>query len=219
MHSHTPSSGLDRLIAVCQRNSLPLELAPPLASAPRPGQLVLGKPLDPQLASVYQRMGSATFGLITLYGPGPDEEGLTARNERAKVYDDICFVASLIFGQEMGFSLYLGTVPQLADSSGLQPVIYITAHGASVYAVPVASSVDRCFDLYSRYLERMVVDSEYIETRVPLVTFPWDIADLIRRDEPLIAQVRAGHFDFLTRYEEGARKWVTELLSPPSTSL
>lgn len=218
MRPHTSLKGLDRLTAVCQRLSLPLELSPPLDSAPNPGDLVLGKPLDPQLASVYQRLGTATFGPITLYGPGPDEEGLKGRNEWAKGYDDICFEASLIFVQEMGFALYLGAVPKLADSNGLQPIIYIIAHGASIYAVPIASSVDRCFDLYSRYLERMVADFEYIETGVSLVNFPWDMADVIRRDDPLIAQVRAGHFDFLTTYEKGARKWVTELLIPPPSS-
>jgi hypothetical protein len=219
MLPHTPLPGLDRLIAVCQRHVLPLRLSPPITSAPQPGESVPGKPLDPQLASVYQRLGAATFGPITLYGPGQDEEGLSARNEWAKGYDDICFESSLIFGQERGFAYYLGTVPKLADSHGLQPVIYITAHGAAVYAVPIASSVDRFFELYSRYLERMVVDFEYIETRVPLVTFPWDIVDLISHDEPLIAQVRAGRFDFLTNDEEGALKWLRELPSPPSSPL
>ncbi|MDY7229410.1 hypothetical protein [Hyalangium rubrum] len=134
-------------------------------------------------------------------------------------YDDICFHASVVFGKETGFSLYLGTVPKLADSRGIQPVIYISAHDAVIHAVPIASSVDRFFDLYSRYLERMVVDPEYVETRVSLVTFPWDMQDLITHDEPLIAQVRAGCFDFLTNDEEGARRWLRELSGPPSSAL
>jgi hypothetical protein len=219
MLPHTPLPGLDQLITVCERHVLPLKLSTPVASAPQPGESVLGKPLDPQLASVYQRLGASTFGPINLYGPGPDEEGLSARNEWAKGYDDLCFEASLIFGQKRGFALYLGTVPSLTDSHGLQPVIYIIAHGAVVYAVPIASSIDRFFDLYSRYLERMVVDFEYIETRVPLVTFPWDMVDLVSRDEPLLAQVSAGRFDFLTNDEEGARKWLRALLRPPSSPL
>ena len=65
----------------------------------------------------------------------------------------------------------------------------------------------------------MVVDFEYIETRVPLITFPWDMVDLISRDEPLLAQVRAGRFNFLTNDEEGARKWLREISSPPSSPL
>jgi hypothetical protein len=179
----------------------------------------MGKPFDPQLAELYQRLGAAKFGAFSLYGSGTNEFDLIPRNEWAKGYDDICFEAALVFGQEIGFADYLATVPQLAGTYGLQPVVYICAHDATVYAVPIASSVDRFFDLYSRYLERMVMDPEYIETGVPLVNFPWGMADLISRDEPLIAQVRAGHFDFLTNEEEGARKWLRELLSPTSSPL
>ncbi|HEX8700100.1 MAG TPA: hypothetical protein VF815_14745 [Myxococcaceae bacterium] len=219
MPSHTPLHGLDRLIAICQGNSLPLKLSPPLASAPQLGESVMGKPFDPQLAGVYRRVGAAKFGPLSLYGSGTEEFDLLPRNEWAKGYGSICFEAALIFGQEMGFADYLATVPQLAGTSGLQPVVYICAHDAAVYAVPIASSVDRFFDLYSRYLERMVADFEYIETGVSLVTFPWNMSDLIRHDEPLMEQVRAGRFDFLTNSEEGARKWLRELLSPPSSPL
>ena len=215
MPTTIPLPGLDRLITICQRHSLLLELSPPQASAPQAGQLVLGEPFDPQLAAVYQRLGAATFGPFTLHGPGQDEKDLIPRNEWVREEDEIYFHAPLIFGKKTGFSLYYGAVPRLADSRGLQPVVYISAHDAQQFASPIASSVDRFFDLHSRYLERMVADFEYIETGFSLVTFPWDMADLIRRDEPLIAQVRAGHFDFLTNDEEDARKWLEELLSPP----
>ncbi|MBN1203942.1 MAG: hypothetical protein JXB05_03325 [Myxococcaceae bacterium] len=49
------------------------------------------------------------------------------------------FNASLIFSWEMGFSLYYGTVPRLADAQGLQPVVHVDGDEAQ-YAVPVASS-------------------------------------------------------------------------------
>jgi len=214
----TALPGLDRLITICRQHSLPLELSPPRASAPQAGQLVLGEPFDPQLAAVYQRLGAATIGPLTLHGHGQDENDLIPSNEWVREENEIYFHAPLIFGKETGFSLYYGTVPRLADSRGLQPVVYISAHGVPQFAIPIASSVDRYFELYSRYLERMVVDFEYIETGVSLVTFPWDVADLVTRDEPLIAQVRAGRFDFLTNDEKDARKWLRELLSPPSSS-
>ena len=210
--------GLDRLITICRQHSLQLELSPPRSSAPQAGQLVLGEPFDPQLAAVYQHLGSATFGPFTLHGPGQDENDLIPWNEWVREEDEIYFHAPLIFGKKTGFSLYCGTVPRLADSRGLQPVVYISAHGVPQFAIPIASNVDRFFDVYSRYLERMVVDFEYIETGVSLVNFPWGVADLISHDEPLIAQVRAGHFDFLTNEYAGARKWLRELLSPPSSS-
>jgi hypothetical protein len=213
----TTLPGLDRLITICQQHSLSLELSPPRTSAPQAGQFVLGEPFDPQLAAVYQRLGAATFGPLTLHGPGQDENDLIPKNEWVREENEIYFHEPLIFGKETGFSLYHGTVPRLADSRELQPVVYISAHDTPQFAIPIASSVDRFFDLYSRYLERMVADFEYIETGVSLVTFPWDMADLIRRDEPLIAQVRAGRFDFLTNDYAGAQKWLKELLSPPSS--
>src|SRR5688572_5920492 len=94
--SHLP--GLDWLIAVCQQHSLPLELSPPLASAPKAGELVLGEPFDPQLVAAYQRMGSAEFGPLTLYGPHSGEQGLIPRNKWLRQYDFVHTRSTLIFG-------------------------------------------------------------------------------------------------------------------------
>ncbi|HVG60769.1 MAG TPA: hypothetical protein VNA24_19585 [Hyalangium sp.] len=47
----------------------------------------------------------------------------------------------------------------------------------------MSSSVDRFFDTYSRYLEVMVVDLEYLYSQVPEITFPWGVPHLIARDE------------------------------------
>jgi hypothetical protein len=207
--------GFDRMIATCQQHSLPMALTPPTASAPRAGELVLGEPLDPQLAAVYQRLSTSTFGPFTLYGLGLGEHDLIPRNQWLREYGAIYFQAPLSFGQDIGFSLYYGTVPRLADSHGLQPVVYIQAHSGEQFAIPIASSVDRFFDLYSRYLERMAVDFEYVHTGLPELVFPWSVPGLVAADAPLIAQVRSGRFDFLANDEEGARMWVAELLSSP----
>jgi hypothetical protein len=192
-----------------------MKLSPPLPSTPHPGEWVLGAPFDPQLAAVYQRMGASTFGPFSLYGAGSEDHDLIARNRGLRKYDAIYFHAPLSFGQDTGFSLFYGAVPRLADSRGLQPVVYIQAHSGEQFAIPIASSVDRFFDLYSRYLERMAVDFEYIHTGLPELVFPWNVPELVAADAQLIAQVRAGHFDFLTNDEEGARQWLKELLSPP----
>ncbi len=116
-----------------------------------------------------------------------------------------------------GFPSTTAPFPGWLIHAGFNPSSHISAHGVPQFASPVASSVDRFLDVYSRYLERMVADFEYIETGVSLVTFPWDMADLISRDEPLIAQVRAGHFDFLTNEKADARTWLRELLGSPSS--
>ncbi len=125
------------------------------------------------------------------------------------------FLSSLVFGENTGFRIYFATVPRLADAQRVQPVIYIEAMDM-LTCVPVASSVDRFFDTYSRYLEIMVVDPEYLYSRVPEAVFPWGVPQLIARDEPLIEQVRAGRFDFLTQSDEQAHQWVQKLrITPP----
>jgi hypothetical protein len=206
--------GLDRLIEICQRHSLRLELPPPLKSAPQQGEVFLGAPLDPQLAAVYHRLGAAEFGEFALYAPSSEEEGLTRRNEWLRETGEVQYLSALVFGWEPGFSFYYGTVPQLADAQGIQPVIYIEAMDV-LFAVPIASSVDRLFDLYSRYLELMVQDPNYLSSGLPHVQFPWHMRTFVARDAPLIQQVRAGHFDFLSNNYRGALKWLQELRSGP----
>jgi hypothetical protein len=202
--------GLDRLIAVCQLHSLPLELSPPLASAPRLGELVFGEPFDPQLAATYQRLGAAELGELTLFGPHSGDLGLIPNNEELRKYDWEPARSMFFFGKVTGFAYYLGTVPRLANSQGLQPVVYIDCH-EGIYVFPVASSVDRFFHLYSRYLELLVADPGYSQSGAIVPGFPWDMTHLITRDEPLMEQVLAGRFDFLADDYRGALEWLHKL--------
>lgn len=205
-----PLPGFDRLIAICKQHSLPLHLPPPVMTAPKPGDSILGAPVDPQLAAVYERMGGGDLGHLSLYPPGSDWNHLIPWNARLREFDIVQFRSSLIFCEKTGFALYFATVPQLADAQGIQPVIYIQAMEAPS-AAPVASSVDRFFDIYSRYLELMVVDPEYLSSGVPDVSFPWDVEQLIARDEPLMRLAQAGRFDFLTQDDEEIHQWVQQL--------
>jgi hypothetical protein len=210
MPTSTSLPGLDRLIAICQQHALPCELYPPLALASELKEFISGEPLDPQLAGMYQRIGGAELGPFSIYRPDLEWDGLAPENMKLRQYGFTPFLASLIFASETGFSYFLATVPRLADSQGLQPVVYIEFMG-SLATFPVASSVDRFFDTYSRYLELMVVDPEYIYSRNPEVTFPWGVPQLIARDEPLLEQLRAGRFDFLTEDDESGRRWIQRL--------
>jgi hypothetical protein len=210
MPASSPLPGLDRLIVVCQQHSLPLELSSPLPSAPRPGELVLGEPFDPQLAAAYQRLGAAEFGPLTLYGPHSGEQGLLQRNEWLRQYDWVHLRSILVFGKKTGHAYYCGTVPQLGSGQGLQPVVYIDCH-ETIFAVPIASSVDRFFDLYSRYLELLAADSGYGQSGAMLITFPWRMTHLITRDEPLMEQVLAGRFDFLADNYRDGLEWLQRL--------
>jgi hypothetical protein len=205
-----PLPGLDRLIAVCQRHSLPVQLYHPLPSAPPQDELLFGEPFDPQLATVHHRFGGAELGRLALLRFGSEWNNLIPWNKSLREDDAIQFHSSLIFARETGFAFYYATVPRLANSQGIQPVVYIQAMEAPT-SVPVASSVDRFFDTYSRYFELMVVDPEYIHHRIPEVSFPWSVPHLISRDELLMDQVRAGHFDFLAKDDPSALEWLQQL--------
>jgi hypothetical protein len=210
MLTNLPLPGLDRLISICERYSLPSKLSPPVPSAPAPGESIFGEPFDAQLAAVYQRLGGAELGPLSLYRPDSEWDGLVPWNQELREYDSIIFRASHVFAKKRGFALYFATVPKLTDAQGLQPVIYIQAMELPS-AVPVASSADRFFDTYSRYLELMAVDPGYVHNRVPELLFPWDVQQIIARDEPLMALARAGGFDFLTQDDAEARQWVQQL--------
>ncbi|HYO69734.1 MAG TPA: hypothetical protein VEU33_27025 [Archangium sp.] len=198
--------GLDRLMDVCRKHGLPLETSSPEPSAPTAGQLFLGFPFDPMLAASHARLGGAVLGDFHLYTPGPHEDGLARINEGLRRNDAEPFRSSLVFGQEPSLAYYYGTVPLLADPQGLQPVVYIDAHD-QMFVLPVASSVDRFFDLFSRYLEAVVEDPQYVEEHHSSIAFPWDVPELIARDEPLVRMVEALRFDFLLKSDEHTRSW------------
>lgn len=210
MPSFSSLLGLDRLISVCQRHSLPVKLNTPSASTLPLEEPIFGEPFDPQLAAMYQRLGGGELGLLSFYTLGPDWLDLLPWNEHLRRHDTVHFRSSLIFSEETGFPLYYGTVPKLADAQGLQPVVHVDGNEVQ-YAVPVASSVDRFFDAYSRYLELIAVDQQYIHHGVPTIHFPWSVPHIIARDEPLMEQVGANRFDFLTNDVRDALQWLQKL--------
>jgi hypothetical protein len=159
-------------------------------------------------------MGGAEMGPLSLYRPDSDRNGLIPWNAQLRTEGCIHFCASHVFAKETGFAFYFATVPQLADSRGLQPVVYIEAMEMP-YSVPVASSVDRFFETYSHYLELMVVDPEYIQSRVPEAVFPWGASQLIARDTLLLEMIRAGQFSFLTEDDDETNDWLARLCAMP----
>lgn len=205
--------GFDRLSSICRQYQLPLELAPPLVSAPKAGDLLFGSPVDPLLIALYQHVGVATFGRISLLRPDSEPQGLIPWNTDLKRDDREPFRSILVFAWEPGFAYYYGTVPSLADASGLQPVVFAKFYPGETSAVPVASNIDRFFDLYSRFLELMVVDAEYVETGLPGIIFPWSVRELIVTDRPLMALAQEDRFSHLIEYNEGARDWVAGLVA------
>ncbi|HEX8698196.1 MAG TPA: hypothetical protein VF815_05125 [Myxococcaceae bacterium] len=189
-----------------------------MASAPKPGARLFGQPVDPLLTAVYQRMGPANLGPFSLLSPDLEWDGMVAWNQKVREDDTEPFRSILLFGKKIGFAYYFGTVPALATAEGLQPIVYVSTYSGEMSAVPIASNLDRFFDVYSRFLELMVVDVGYIESGVSEVRFPWGISNLIAQDEPLMALTRAGRFSHLFQEDEGAKDWVAEVLSSSSNA-
>jgi hypothetical protein len=150
------------------------------------------------------------LGDFVLYKPGPHEYGLARINEGMRRNDTEPFRSSLVFGQEPSLAYYYGTVPKLANPHGIQPVIYIDAHD-QMFVLPVASSVDRFFDVFSRYLEAVAEDPQYVEERHSSISFPWDVPELIAQDKPLVQMMEAHRFDFLLKSDEHTRNWLAQV--------
>ncbi len=213
MTSDWPLPGLDRLIEVCRRYTLPLRLPPPLDAAPRAAVPFLGQAFDPVLAAVYQRTGSATLGDFFIENPDPNaRDNIFQWNEEWRLHGEEPLRSCIVFGMVPNLAFYFATVPRLADAQGLQPVLYIDNYDEK-FIVPVASSVDRFFDAYSRYLEQVVQSPDYDPRHFSAVHFPLTVPALIARDRPLVERVRAGHFDSLMTTDEQTREWVQTLLA------
>jgi hypothetical protein len=208
-----PLPGLDRLIEVCRKHSLPLRLAPPFQSAPAAGEDFQGLPFDPVLAAVYRRVGSARLGDFAIVrSEASSPYGIDTFNKGAKGDDEEPFRSCILFGMVPNLAYSFATVPRLADAQAIQPVVYIDAY-EEPFVLPVASSVDRFFDTYSRYLEQVVHAEDYEPSRFSGVHFPFTVPELIARDRPLVERVRAGHFDFLMLPDEQTREWVEKFLA------
>jgi hypothetical protein len=182
----TRLAGLERLMEVCRKNGVPV-------LARTGGGLVVGR-LD-------------GFYLYPLDAQG---HPLGNENEEQRSRWPEPFRSSLlIFAVEHASAYSFATVPSLADAEGRQLVVSVDSH-EELYALPVASSMDRFFDVYSRFVE-LKQDASHA-----MSVFPWDVPELIALDRPLVELMRAGRFDFLMESSPDARKWVGQVLTSAS---
>lgn len=119
------------------------------------------------------------------------------------------------FGGTPGMAYSYATVPSLADTQGCQPVVEVDTYEVPS-ALPIASSVDRFFDTYSRYLEALCAIPGFRQEGEAALTFPWEIPQVIGRDERLVELIRAGAFTALMRETDETRDWVARVLSSAS---
>lgn len=211
--------GLERLITVCQHLGLTLLTEPPGHAPPVAGALMSGHPFDPILSACYSRLGYACFATdiagVILARCNDNVNELTRDNAqwregRLKRLSSLLFV----FGGTPGMAYSYATVPSLADTRGCQPVVEVDAY-EEPSALPIASSVDRFFDTYSRYLEALSAIPGFREEGEAALTFPWEVPHIIGRDERLVELIRAGAFNALMRQTDEAREWVARVTGIP----
>jgi hypothetical protein len=205
MRSVSALPGFERLLEVCRSRVHPMKLEPPLESG---GLLV-----DPVLAAVHARVGYLWVrdGFSLFPARHERRPDLRRENEHWRRQWAEPFGSLLVFARDDRLAYSYATVPSLADERGAQPVVWVDVYEA-LYAVPVASDVDRFFDTWARYLES-APEVPGGEEYAPLDrTFPWSASELIARDRPLVELLRAGRFDFLMEKNAEARRWAGQVL-------
>ncbi len=214
-----PLPGLERLIGVCQSFLLGVKTDPPARHPAEAGAMVEGLPFDPLLAAVYARRGFAALGTkvggITLLAADDEDDHRAECNRlwREQGQKEVA-LPLFLFAGEPGTAYYYATVPSLADAQGRQPVVKVADYALDDYfSLPIASDVDRFFDTYARYLEALVAHPAFPQEGELALTFPWDVPELVRQDERLVALIRAGRFDPLLKVDDSVRRWLDRVLA------
>jgi hypothetical protein len=210
--------GLGRLLQTCTRLQFDMKTTPPAARPPVAGTLVDGQPLDPLLAAFFQQFGEAWFATdragIIIGRMDDSGDALGTENQRwRKLFQDKLALQVVVFGGEPLMTYRYATLPALADENMCQPVVRIDTY-EDPFTLPIASNVDKFFELYSRYLEQLAATPGYNEHVV--LTFPWDVPHLLARDKRLVELIQNGAFEPLlspaARADESVQQWLRQIL-------
>jgi hypothetical protein len=204
--------GLQRLVEVCQKNALPVDCPAPKEPLISPGDSFLGQPFDPLLAALYARTDGAMLGDLQIYPMKVPENTLLGINQSKRRFGEELYQSTLLFGQIPMLAHYLATVPPLADSNGVQPVVFIDGYEEG-RVLPVASNVDVFITLFSVYLERAVAAPEFTLERRVALQFPASVLDVVAQDQTLVAALSEGLFKQLCKTHE-SREWVAKVTKP-----
>jgi hypothetical protein len=216
MNADIPLPGLDRLMEVCRKHGLPMKILPPGHSPPAAGSLVAGHPFDPLLAAVYRRLGGTLLGGehdgVLFLNPVNDQgNGVEGETEELRREEEPLH-SSVIFGSIPALASYYAVVPKLADERGYQPVIYFETY-MDRYVLPIASNVDRFFDVLSHYVDMLVVDEGFRWGGRREVEFPDSVPELIARDRRLVEMIVTGRFDFIMNLGDEFQEWLARVKS------
>ncbi len=182
--------------------------------------------MDPLLATVYKRIGRLAFrhDFFSIARFDDQVNGLRYLNDLHLPRWPEPWHSLLVFGKEDALAYFFATVPLLSDTQGIQPVVWVDSY-EDIYAIPVASSVDRFFDTFSRYLELIFQTPEYKDDTDVRPNFPWGTPELLRGDQKLVGLLREGRFDSLMysnerrareRTHAEIQRWVGKVLAAPS---
>ncbi|MFP2905555.1 hypothetical protein ACLESD_10955 [Pyxidicoccus sp. 3LFB2] len=212
---HMALPGLERLLAICGQSGLGIRTTPPGLRPRRAERVVGGYPLDPELAAFYSRYGSATFASdFYLLRFDDKEDQLEERSEWwRESWQGQLATPLFYFGGVASLAYYYATMPGLTDGQGRQPVVLVDTYELDGPVVlPLASSVDRLFDTYSRYLEELVAHEDFQARGLSALGFPWKVPHLLSQDARLVQLIREGHFDAQLPGLEG-RAWLSQVVA------
>ncbi len=218
MLTNVPMPGLERLLAACEKYPVRAKVRKPWGGAPAAGELVLGRPFDPMLAAFYSRLGGLHLDLALFVEPCDEQvNGILITNEEESDWPEP-FRSLLIFGCQEALAYRYATVPSLADARGFQPVVEVNPY-EDIYALPIASNVDRFLDAYARYLEFLHETPELRDFPDSHPPFPTGVPEIIAEDRTLVGMLVEGRFDSLMfqpeiqteETHEYLRGWVAKL--------
>jgi hypothetical protein len=190
--------GFDYLCTQCRRLGLTVELIPQNGRPPVT-EGVLGSTLDPYLKELLSRYNGGRIWNLYLYGGDSSPNELIRINRDLRlIRDDLPELTELmVFGQTGNQATQLAVVPSLTDA-GYQPVVFLDLN-EEIVLVPVASNVDRSFELLASYLDLLDLRTGNIQEGEMDLIFPWDVTDLIARDKDLNELIKQRAFDKYVR--------------------
>jgi len=210
--------GLDRLRALLDGFGVERALLPPSLAAPAEGDPVLGVPFDPQLATLYRLTNGGKLGDLILYSFSPDSNwdlvGSNTFTREVRRGNPFWTDEVIYFATESGEPYRFAVVPALANPEGVQPVVYLfEVDGVRLY--PLASSVDKLFDLWARFCEPRLEKYGRLDSwMVGIDDFSFILNEprLVAQDEALVLMIQAGRFDRLMEQHPNSLKWASSVL-------
>lgn len=213
MSSDISLPGLNHLISRLIFHEEALELRPPVLPPPEAGDDIAGMPLDPLLARMYKRCDGGRFGdlYVALHS------NLASRNDKSKwnVDEDERPKRLFSYATISGLAFDFATVPSLANSEGVQPVVFYIRYEDQPI-LPMASDIDRAFRLYAIYCDKCHAAGGTLWDSPVHINFPDSVVKEIAQDRPLVELLEAGRFDNLIRqdlhYPDEDWNWIRKIL-------